>query len=51
MTNCPVEKKVGAVGPGLLELFPFVIHAIEVCIFLNNFYYVSKIFGTNDKSE
>ena len=44
-------KKVGAIGPGFLELFPIVIRAIEVCIFLSNIYYVSKIFGTNDKNE
>ena len=45
MTNCTVERKLGP------ELFPFVIRAIEVCIFLNNIYYVSKIFGTNVKNE
>ena len=25
-------------GPGPLELFPFVVLAIKFCIFLNNFY-------------
>ena len=28
MTSCIVGKKIGAVGPGPLELFPFVVLAI-----------------------
>ena len=38
MTSCIVGKKIKAMGPGLLELFPFVFHAIKFCICLNNFY-------------
>ena len=38
MTNCTVERLSRGHRPGLLELFPFVIRAIEVCIFLNNIY-------------
>ena len=38
MTSCIVGKKIRAMGPGLLELFPFVVLAIKFCIFLNNFY-------------
>ena len=37
MTSCIVGKKVRAMGPGPLELFPFVVLAIKLCIFLNNF--------------
>ena len=39
MTSCIVGKKIGAVGSGHLELFPFVVLAICVC----NIYFVSKI--------
>ena len=38
MTSCIVGKKVRAIGPGPLELFPFVVLAITFCIFLNYFY-------------
>ena len=38
MTSCIVGKKVRAMWPGPLELFPFVVLAIKFCIFLNNFY-------------
>ena len=38
MTSCIVGKKIRAMGPGPLELFPFVVLAIKVCIFFNNFY-------------
>ena len=38
MTSCIVENKIRAMGPGPLELFPFVVLAIKLCIFLNNFY-------------
>ena len=38
MTSCIVGKKIRAMGPGPLELFPIVILAIKFCIFLNNFY-------------
>ena len=38
MTSSIVGKKIRAMGPGPLELFPFVVLAIELCIFLNNFY-------------
>ena len=31
MTSCIVGKKIGAVGSGHLELFPFVVLAICVC--------------------
>ena len=40
MTSCIVEKKIGAVGSGDLELFPFVVLAI--CVWVN-IYFVSKI--------
>ena len=40
MTSCIVGKKIRAMGPGLLELFPFVFLAIKFCTFLN---FVSKI--------
>ena len=33
-----VENKIRAIGPGPLELFPFIVLAIKLCIFLNNFY-------------
>ena len=36
--SCIVGKKIRAMGPGPLELFPFVVLAIKFCIFLNNFY-------------
>ena len=39
-TSCIVEKKIGAVGSGHLELFPFVVLAI--CVWVN-IYFVSKI--------
>ena len=32
MTSCIVGKKIRAMGPGPLELFPFVVHAIKLCI-------------------
>ena len=38
MTSCIVEKKIGGMGPSRLELFPFVVLAIEIHIFINNFY-------------
>ena len=38
MTSCIVGKKIRAMGPGPLELFPVVVLAIKFCIFLNNFY-------------
>ena len=41
MTSCIVGKKIGAVGSGHLELFPFVILAI--CVWVN-IYFVPKIF-------
>ena len=31
MTSCIVGKKIGAVGSGHLELFPFVVLSICVC--------------------
>ena len=40
MTSCIVGKKIGAVAPGPLELFPFVILAI--CVWVN-IYFLSKI--------
>ena len=40
MTSCIVGKKIRAMGPGPLELFPFLVLAIKFCIFLN---FVSKI--------
>ena len=40
MTSCIVGKKIRDMGPGPLELFPFVVLAIKFCIFLN---FVSKI--------
>ena len=39
-TSCIVEKKIRAMGPDPLELFPLVVLAIKFCIFLN---FVSKI--------
>ena len=38
MTSYYVGKKVRAMGPGPLDLFPFIVLAIKFCIFLNNFY-------------
>ena len=38
MTSCIVGKKIRAMGLGPLELFPFLVLAIKLCIFLNNFY-------------
>ena len=45
MTSCIVGKKIGAMGPGPLELFPFVVLAICVWVniylcqrFLKNYY-------------
>ena len=38
ITSCIVGKKIRAIGPGSLELFPFVVLAIKLCIFHNNFY-------------
>ena len=35
--TCVVGQEVGVVGPSLSELFPFVILAIEIYFFLNNF--------------
>ena len=43
MICCIVGKKIRAIGPGPLELFPFVVLAIKFCIFLN---FVSDISGT-----
>ena len=40
MTSCIVGKKIAAVGSGHLELFPFVVLAVCVCV---NIYFVSKI--------
>ena len=40
MTSCFVGKKIGAVRPGPLELFPFVVLAFYVWV---NIYFVSKI--------
>ena len=40
MTSCIVGKKIGAVRPGTLELFPFVVLAICVRV---NIYFVSNI--------
>ena len=31
MTSCIVGKKIGAVGPGPFELFPFIVLAICLC--------------------
>ena len=43
MTSCIVGKKIRAMGPDPLELFPFVVLAIKFCIFLK---FVSDISGT-----
>ena len=40
MTSYIVEKKIGAVGLGPLELFLFVV--LAVCVWVN-IYFVSKI--------
>ena len=40
MTSYIVEKKIGAVGLGSLELFLFVV--LAVCVWVN-IYFVSKI--------
>ena len=40
MTSGIVGKKIGAMGPGPLELFPFFVLAIYVWV---NIYFVSKI--------
>ena len=43
MTICIVGKKIGAVGPGPSELFPFVV-SVCLCVSLSvNIYFVSKI--------
>ena len=42
MTSCIVGKKIGAVGSGHLELFPFVVLAICVCV---NIYFCVKDFS------
>ena len=34
MTSCIVGKKIRDMGPGPLELFPFVVLAIKFCIFV-----------------
>ena len=34
MTSCIVGKKIRAMGPGPLELFPFIVLAIKFCIFV-----------------
>ena len=34
ITSCIVEKKIRAMGPGPLELFPFIVLAIKFCIFV-----------------
>ena len=39
MTSCIVGEKIGAVGLGHLELFPFVL---AICVWVN-IYFVSKI--------
>ena len=44
MTSCIVGKKIKVMGPGPLELFPFVVLAIKFCIFLN--FFVKDISGT-----
>ena len=43
MTNCNVEKKIRAMGPGPLELFPFVVLAILMAM---AFICVKDISGT-----
>ena len=35
MRSCIVENKIRGIGPGPLELFPFIVLAIKLCIFLN----------------
>ena len=40
MVSCIVGKKIGAVGSGQLELFPFVVLAI--CVWVN-IYFVTKM--------
>ena len=40
MTSCIVGKKIRAMGPGPLELFPFVV--LPICVRVN-IYFVSKI--------
>ena len=43
MTSCIVGKKIGAVGPGSFELFPFVV-SVCLCVSLSvNIYFMSKI--------
>ena len=42
MTSCIVGKKIGAIGPGALELFPFVVLAICVRV---NIYFCVKDFS------
>ena len=43
MTSCIVEKKIRAMGPGPLELFPFVVLAILMAM---AFICVKDISGT-----
>ena len=40
--RCIVGEKIRAMGPGPLELFPFVVLSIKFCIFLNYFYTVFR---------
>ena len=40
MTSCIVGKKIGAVGPGHLELFLFVV--LTICVWVN-IYFVLNI--------
>ena len=44
MTTCFVGEEVGVVGPSLLEVFPFVIFAIEIYFFPNNFVLFIRLF-------
>ena len=38
MNSCIVEKEIGAIGPSPSELFPFVVLAFKLYIFVYNFY-------------
>ena len=56
MTSCIVGKKIKAMGPGLLELFPFVVlailmamagvmsicslHGLVLCVFPDFFFFI-----------
>ena len=43
MSCCIVGKKIGVVVFSLLDLYPFVIFEIKICMFPNDFYTLCPI--------